>query len=89
MKAKHPMQPLVLTGVVIRFKENAIVRYLVSYGGIDLNKIATMNFEREDREQLAQLIGYSVSGFGDLGYADKKTVATADALAAKMLRKKK
>ena len=34
----------------------------------DLNTLARMNFPREDWVQLAQLLGYSVSGFGDLSY---------------------
>lgn len=31
-----------------------------------------MNFRREDREQFAQLIGYSLSGFGDLHYTSDR-----------------
>jgi hypothetical protein len=78
---KHPMQPIVLDSHgVARFKANAIVRHLLDNGGIDLNRIAMLPFNQEDREQFAQLIGYSVSGFGDLGYADPATVAAADAL---------
>lgn len=95
-KAKHPMhpmQPLVWDGKVIRFKENAIVRYLLDHGGIDLNQIAmlaaTLPFSKDDQSQFAQLIGYSVSGFGDLSYARKKTVSEADTLAAAMSKKRR
>lgn len=85
MKLKHPMQPLVRDHRnVIRFKENAIIAWLHDVGRLDLNQIAIMNFNDEDREQLAQLIGYSVSGFGDLSYARKKTVRKADRRASKM-----
>lgn len=33
----------------------------------------------EDREQFAQLIGYSLSGFADLSYVSNKTYNAADA----------
>lgn len=65
----HPMQPVVMVGNVARFKANPIVEHLLDNGGIDMNALACMNFSREDREQFAQLIGYSVSGFGSLSYA--------------------
>jgi len=79
--AKHPIQPLEKdeTGV-LRFKANAIVRHLLDNGGIDLNQIACMEFSREDREQFAQLIGYSLSGYGDLSYVSDETYAAADAM---------
>lgn len=68
-KAKHPVQPLELDSKgVLRFKSNAIVRHLLDHGGIDLNTIARLDFKQEDREQFAQLIGYSHSGGGDLSY---------------------
>lgn len=73
-KAKHPLQPLITDEYgITRFKHNAIVRYLLDNGGIDLNKIAGIPFSREDREQFAQLIGYSLCGFGDLSYVRDKT----------------
>ena len=66
---KHPNQPLYRDDRnVLRFKQNHIVRFLLDHGPHDLNSLARMNFEREDRVQFAQLIGYSLSGFGDLGY---------------------
>lgn len=83
----HPMQPIGWDGHgVIRFKRNAIVDALLdectALGGIDLNDIAvrvqTGGFPIEDQIQLAQLIGYSVSGFGDLSYAPEGMVARAD-----------
>ena len=65
----HPIQPLVMTDSgVIRFKANAIVRYLLDNGGISMNDLAVEDFTSEDREQFAQLIGYSHSGSGDLSY---------------------
>jgi hypothetical protein len=66
---EHPIQPLVMTeSGVVRFKENAIVSYLLANGGITMNDLAVEDFTREDREQFAQLIGYSHSGSGDLPY---------------------
>ncbi len=47
---RHPIQPLVEDGYgIIRFKENKIVRYLLDNGGIDMNKLAVLNFPQEDR----------------------------------------
>ncbi len=75
---RHPIQPLEDDGKgVIRFKANAIVRYLLDHGGIDLNKLALLDFSREDREQFAQLIGYSHSGACDLGYMTDETLSAA------------
>jgi len=66
---KHPIQPLVVDGHgVIRFKENKIVSWLLDNLNGGMNTIAEMDFTDEDREQFAQLVGYSHSGAGDLGY---------------------
>jgi hypothetical protein len=83
---KHPMQPLLQDKHgTVRFKENKIVQYLLDNGGINLNHLARGEFSQEDWEQFAQLIGYSVSGFGDLSYAHPNTVAAANLLAEKLL----
>lgn len=77
---KHPIQPLQLDDKgVLRFKENKIVRHLIDSGSIDLNALARLDFPREDREQLAQLIGYSLSGFADLSYVTDDTYSLAEA----------
>lgn len=79
----HPMQPIVMDPHgVVRFKANPIVRLLLDYAserGLDLNKLAIMQFSDEDRSQLAQLIGYSVSGYGDLSYAVRVEEADQEA----------
>jgi hypothetical protein len=54
-----------------------------------MNSLAVMTFSREDREQFAQLIGYSVSGFGELSYCSKKSVQLADTIADVMSRKRR
>lgn len=84
MTKKHPMQPIVWKDKVARFKENKIVVYLLDHGSISLNDLAILDFNDDDRQQFAQLIGYSVSGFGDLSYASPKIVETADKIAARM-----
>ena len=48
-----------------------------------------LDFAREDREQFAQLIGYSICGFGDLDYVRRRLVAEADANADAALRSRR
>ena len=82
---KQPMQPIIWAGTVIRFQQNKLVTHLLDNGGLTMNDLACVpNISRADREQFAQLIGYSVSGFGDLGYVRKKTLRKADALASRV-----
>lgn len=76
-RSRHPVQPLVADGKVSRFKQNAIVRFLLDHGPFDMNQIGAMEFSAEDREQFAQLIGYSLSGFGDLDYVSDATYEIA------------
>lgn len=86
---KHPMQDIIVAeDGVVRFRKNKIVRFLLDWAtprGMSLNDLARMDFDDADREQLAQLIGYSVSGFGDLSYASEETVAKADVIAESVL----
>jgi len=74
----------------IRFRGNAIVQYLLDAAGrgekVDLNRIAVLPFPREDRVQFAQLIGYSVSGFGELDYVDDDSYARAERAVAKLTK---
>lgn len=77
-RKKHPAQPVVWDGKVARFKANEIVRFLLDAGTHDMNTLAMMPFSREDREQFAQLIGYSVSGAGELSYMSRAVIAEAD-----------
>ena len=76
---RHPIQPLEKYNLgTLRFKKNKIVDFLLEFGPYDLNKLATMDFTDEDREQLAQLIGYSLSGFGKLSYVSDETYELAE-----------
>lgn len=65
----HPQQPQVWVDNVLRFRQNALVRRLVDELPGTMNTIASWDGTREDQAQLAQLIGYSVSGYGGLSYA--------------------
>lgn len=75
----HPIQPVGLApDGFLRFKKNEIVCLLLDIGPHDMNSLAMKGFSREDREQFAQLIGYSLSGFGELGYVSDETYETAE-----------
>lgn len=82
---KLPIQPLVIDAHgTLRFKENPIVRVLLDYAtehGYGLNEIALEEFDAEDQMQLAQLIGYSLSGYGTLSYVTDESYERAAAAA--------
>ena len=81
----NPMQPVVIAkDGLIRFKANEIVQYLLDNGRIDLNQIAMLDVTDGDREQFAQLIGYSVSGYGELSYVSDKSYNKANKQAEKL-----
>lgn len=69
-RATHvPIQPLERDeDGVIRFRKNAIVDYLLGQYEGGLNELACKGFSDDDWTQLAQLIGYSLDGFGELSY---------------------
>jgi hypothetical protein len=80
-KLPHPIQPLAYDeDNVIRFKSNEVVLYLLDNGSFDMNHLALQNFSQEDREQFAQLIGYSFSGWCDLSYVRNETYTKAEQL---------
>lgn len=68
-----------------RFVENKIVRLLLDQGQFDLNDLAVMEFSPDDREQFAQLIGYSLGGFSELSYVRDKTYKKALRAAHKLM----
>lgn len=81
MKARHPIQPIEQdANGIMRFQKNEIVRFLLDAGPFDMNDLACMSFSNEDREQFAQLIGYSLSGFGELSYVSDATYDAACAM---------
>ena len=63
---------------VVRFKDNAVVRWLVDNKKISLNELVQQTFPVEDQEEFWQMLGYSVSGFGDLSWVRPETVVEAD-----------
>jgi len=76
------MQPIVQDKHgVIRFKKNGLVDALYEHGvktGLGLNELYRMTFTDEDRQQFAQLIGYSVSGYGSLSYVSDEAYEAAE-----------
>ncbi len=81
---RHPIQPIVWDGNVVRFKKNHLVCYLLDNGPIDLNFICrrvrcgnAREFKEADYEQLMQLIGYSVSGAADVPEVSNRVLKIA------------
>jgi hypothetical protein len=66
-------------------EKNSIILWLLQNGPADMNKLAEQNFPQKDEEQFAMLIGYSVSGAGDLSYFSPALIARADAEADRMI----
>jgi hypothetical protein len=76
---EYPMQPLLLDQHGrVRFRENTLVRHLLDKGGLTMNDLAVVECPVEEREQFAQLIGYSLDGFGELSYVTDETYARAE-----------
>ena len=77
-----PLQPIYKDEHgTVRFRGNAIVRYLLDNGDVDLNDLAMIDFPQADREQFASLIGYSLSGFSELDYVSDETYEVAERMA--------
>ncbi len=82
-----PLQPIDIDEEGhIRFRENGIVRWLLDAGPFDLNQIAMLpGISQDESVQFAQLIGYSVSGFGELSYVEgTEALKEADTIAEKL-----
>ena len=83
------MQPIcIASDGVIRFKQNRMVNDLYEFSqprGFGLNEMARRDYTQEERMQFAQLIGYSVSGYGGLSYASLESAEKADAIAASLI----
>ena len=65
---------------VLRFRENRIVSRVLDVAkaqGYGLNEIACGDFTAEERQQFAQLIGYSLDGYGDLSYVGAEAYGVA------------
>lgn len=81
-KKKHPIQPLSLDEHgTLRFKANGIISHLFDTKELDLNSLSAMRcFSYNDWVQLAQLLGYSLGGFGDLSYVSDEDYDAAEEL---------
>lgn len=78
MKNRHPIQPLEMVDGILRFKSNAIVKYLLaSHPTVDLNALGRLDFSKEDWEQFYQLTGTSFSYCSDLPYFRTDTLHIA------------
>lgn len=64
----------------VRFQENKVVRFLYDWAssrGMSMNELSLVPFPAGDREQFAQLIGYSLCGFSELIYVRDATYERA------------
>lgn len=84
---KNPIQPLATDAQgVVRFKANKIVQHLLdTHPTCDMNALSVLDFTDDDRQQFAQLIGYSLSGYSSLTrYVDDASYYAAANVAAGM-----
>ena len=76
-----PMQPIIVDEYgTHRFKANAIVNKLqevAASAGYGLNAACLDNYSDEDWMQLAQLIGYSITGYSELSYVSDESYSRA------------
>ena len=92
---KNPIQPLAKDEQgVLRFKANVLINALLDHGqatGFGLNELARKFYTPEhadDWQQLAQLIGYSLSGYGELSYVSDDAYGAAATMADEELGEK-
>lgn len=74
----------------VRFKSNKLVERLLEESqkqGFGLNELACIEASQPDREQFAQLIGYSLSGYHELPYVSDESALKASASARKSFPK--
>ena len=83
---KQPLQPIKYVDGSAQFHPNAIVRFLLDAGPFDMNTISCLpGVSNQDRAQFAALIGYPVSGWGELSYVHEgcpEELAEAERIAA-------
>lgn len=77
---KHAHQPMVTEDKVLRFRRNPLVSYLLEVAPVTLNDLAELpGIEPDDYAHFAQLIGYSVAGWGELDYVGDELWSAAHA----------
>ena len=86
------MQPIILDESkdrCVRFKRNALVDYLLDEATAgrkcDMNDLARKDFPQADREQFAQLIGYSLAGYHELSYVSDESARAATKAAQEVM----
>lgn len=88
---KHKMQKIKIDAYgTARFVSNDIVDQLLEKypGGLNDLTVNCYDASAEDWEQLYQLIGYSVSGYGELSRVSEKSKDRADKKANSLLAEK-
>lgn len=80
--AIHPIQPLIIDEQGIRrFKRNLVVNRLYEWAagkGMGMNEMAKwQDIPKEEFQQFAQLIGYSLGGYGELSYVTDEAYEAA------------
>ncbi|BAO89009.1 hypothetical protein [Caballeronia cordobensis] len=70
----HPLQQVYVddTGEP-RFRANAIVQHLLTHGSIRWDQILRMDFSLADREQIAQMLGYSIERYNELHWISQES----------------
>jgi hypothetical protein len=66
MAKPQPMQPIYLEGQQPRFQPNAIIRWLLDSGKVDILEVMALPVPIEDKAQFHQMMGYSVDGFAEV-----------------------
>lgn len=72
-----------INGTVL-FKPNRIVKTLLDLSPVGLSKLASFEFDQEDWDQFYQLIGYTVSGYGELSMVSDRAKNEADFRAGRL-----
>lgn len=73
-----PLQPTRIDKhETLRFTRNRMVELCLEMGPVDMNMLAILPFTQTERQQFAQITGYSVSGYGDLSYCDDESYRAA------------
>jgi hypothetical protein len=80
-----PGRPNAIVQYVIEHAQAMIATHPMHAGRLDLNGLHTRNFPQADREQFAQLMGYSISGYHELSYVSDTSAAEATLLAEKIV----
>ncbi len=66
----------------LRYRKNVVIRWLLDFGDVDINKIWTTHnagaFTTEDMMEFYRLIGYSLNGFEEIWHSRSPLTADED-----------